>query len=140
MSLLECDAVVAIVDARDHVARGNMLIVGDRHGGDVAGHLGGDGKLARCNEGIVGRLKMPGVVPVEVGGRCSHKEEKERDAEGKAVPQHKPFAGLFCASKGLIRMLIFVLLIASSRLQLHDGGGDRKLRHRLLDPLQHFDL
>jgi hypothetical protein len=36
LRLLQRDAVVAIVDAGDHVAGGDMLIVGDRDGCDVA--------------------------------------------------------------------------------------------------------
>ena len=59
LGLVERDAVVAIVDARDHVARRDVLVVGDRNRGEVAGHLRRDGELARRDEGVVGRFEMP---------------------------------------------------------------------------------
>ena len=52
------DAVVAVVDAGDDVASGDMLVVARRDGGDVAGHLLGEGSLPRRDEGIVGRLEI----------------------------------------------------------------------------------
>ena len=57
--LLERDAVIAVVDARDHVACDDVLVVGDRHRGDVARHLRRDRELARLDEGVVGRLEVP---------------------------------------------------------------------------------
>ena len=68
LGLGERDAVIAIVEARDHAARVDVLIVGDWNGRDVAPNLGGNGELARRNVGIVGRLEVPRVVPVEVSG------------------------------------------------------------------------
>jgi hypothetical protein len=62
----ERDPIVAVVDAGDHVATGDVLVVGDRNGGDVAGHLGSKRRLPCRDEGIVGRLEMLGVVQVEV--------------------------------------------------------------------------
>ena len=47
--------IVAVVDAGDHVAGGDVLVVGDRNGGDVAGDLGRDRELPRGDEGVVGR-------------------------------------------------------------------------------------
>jgi len=44
------DAVVALVDAGDHGAGRDVLIVGDGDGRDVARHLGGDGELAGGDE------------------------------------------------------------------------------------------
>ena len=35
LRLIERDAVIAVVDAGDHVAGGDMLVVSDRNGGDV---------------------------------------------------------------------------------------------------------
>ena len=52
----ERDAVVAIVDAGDHVARRDVLVVGDRNFGDEARRLGGDGELTRGDEGVVRRF------------------------------------------------------------------------------------
>ena len=79
----ERDAVVAIVDARDHVAGGDVLVVGDRHGGDVARHLRRDRELARRDEGIVGRLEMPGVVPVEIAEPARHAQKGEAEQRCK---------------------------------------------------------
>jgi hypothetical protein len=64
----ECRAVSAVIDAGDHLACGDVLIVGDRDGRDVARHLRCDRELTRRDIGIVGRLEMAGVVPVDVSG------------------------------------------------------------------------
>jgi len=64
----EGGAVGAIVDAGDHISGIDMLVVGDRDRRDVARYLGGDRKLARRDVGVVGVLKMTGVIPVEVAG------------------------------------------------------------------------
>ena len=71
--LLKRDAVIAIVDAGDRVAGGDVLVVGDRDGGDIAGYLWGEGNLPRRDEGIVGRLEMLGVVQIDIAaaqGSC----------------------------------------------------------------------
>jgi hypothetical protein len=60
------DAVIAIVDARDHAASGDVLVIGHGHGGDIAWHLRRDGELPRRDKGVVGCLEMLGVIPVEV--------------------------------------------------------------------------
>ena len=66
LGLGKCEAVIAIVDAGDHGAGGDMRVVGDRNGGGVARHLGRNGELARRDESVVGRLEVPGIVPVEI--------------------------------------------------------------------------
>jgi len=54
LGLIERDAVIAVVNARNHVAGGDMLVIGDGNGRDVAGDLGGERGLAGRDEGIVG--------------------------------------------------------------------------------------
>jgi hypothetical protein len=57
------------------------------------------------DEGVIGRFKMPGVVPVEVSAsRCQHEEDKA-DHEPKWMPPHKPAAGLIPARTILLRTL-----------------------------------
>jgi hypothetical protein len=59
-------AVIPFVDARDHLAGGDVLVVGNRDGGEVTGHLGRDGELTRGDERVVSRFKVRGVVPIEI--------------------------------------------------------------------------
>ncbi len=115
------DAVVALVDAGDHVAGGDVLVVGDRHGGDVARHLRRDGKLPRRDEGVVGRLEMPDVVPVEITARRCHDKEKQSDQRRKRVPPQQPLAGLIAAFVILVRTRIFAFAIFARR-QFHDAA------------------
>ena len=48
LRLFERDAIVAVVDAGDHVARGDMLVIGDRHGGDDSRTPSGRGEICRA--------------------------------------------------------------------------------------------
>jgi hypothetical protein len=41
-------AVIALVDLGDHLAGGDVLVIGDRDRREVSGHLGRDGELARA--------------------------------------------------------------------------------------------
>ena len=66
LRLGERRAVCAIVNARDHPAGVDMLIVGDRDSRGIARHLGGDRELARRNVGVLRILEVAGIVPVEV--------------------------------------------------------------------------
>ena len=70
LRLLERDAVVASLDLRDHVAGVDVLVVGHRHGGDIAGDLRRYGKRPRRDEGVVSRHEASGVVPIQIAGRC----------------------------------------------------------------------
>jgi hypothetical protein len=36
LGLIECDAVIAVVDAGDHVAGGDVIVIGDGDSGDIA--------------------------------------------------------------------------------------------------------
>ena len=58
LGLRERDAIVTIIDAGDHVAGFDMLVVGDGDGGDVARHFRRDRELPRRDEGVVGGLEM----------------------------------------------------------------------------------
>ena len=81
LGLIERDAVVAVVDAGDHVAGGDVLVIGDGDGGDVAGHLGSERGLARRDEGVVGRLEMLGVVQIDVAAAQGRGEKHRTDGE-----------------------------------------------------------
>ena len=105
--LIQRDAVITLVDARDHVAGGDVLVVGHRHRRDVARHLRRDGELPRRDEGVVGRFEMPGVVPIDIAARRRHDEEDEPNQKPKrAAPQERP-ARLIPALPILLHMLIF---------------------------------
>src|SRR5262249_59303410 len=97
LCLIERDAVITLIDAREHVAGGNVLVVGHGNHRNVAGDLRGDGELPGRDEGVIGRLKMPGVVPVEVSAGRRQYEEDKADHEPKRMPPHKPAAGLIPA-------------------------------------------
>ncbi len=53
-----------------------MLVVGHRNRGDIARHLRRDGKLARGDEGVVGRFEMRGVVQIKVSRAPGHSQEQ----------------------------------------------------------------
>src|SRR6202035_2906552 len=85
----ESNAIVAVVDAGNHVACGDMLVVGDRDGGEITGHLRGKRELPRRDESIVGGLKTLGVVEVEIAA-AEDGSEKDRPDGGDdgAAMQH----------------------------------------------------
>src|SRR5258708_22026896 len=87
--LCKRDAVVAIINAGDHAPCGNVLVVGDRHLTDVARNLRGKGDLARCDEGIVGRLEVPSVAPIDAAGPSRQREEDRanHNRDGVAAPE-----------------------------------------------------
>jgi hypothetical protein len=74
-----------------------MLVVGDRDGGQVAGHFGGERGLPRGDEGIIGGLKVSGVVEVEIAAAQGRGEEHRTDGgDNGAATQEAgpvPFAG-----------------------------------------------
>ena len=86
LGLVEGNAVVARVDARDHVAGGDVLVVRDRHRRDGARHLRRHRELTRCDEGIIGRLEGLSIIPVDVpSGRCQCEEDHaDRDSDRMA--------------------------------------------------------
>jgi hypothetical protein len=92
LGLCECDAIVAVIDAGDHLARGDMFVVGDGDGGDVAGHFWGKRGLPRRDEGVVGGLKMFCVVHVDVGAgdRGGEKHGAYSGDNGAAMQEAAP--------------------------------------------------
>ena len=87
LRLVERGAVVTVVDAGDHGAGGHVLVVGDGDGGEVAGDFRGDGELPGGDEGVVGRLEVGGVVPVEIaGGGDEEDQHQAAHEEGRAAP------------------------------------------------------
>ena len=92
LGLFERDAIRAIVDADDHLAGGDMLVVGDRNRGDIARDLRRNGKLPRGDEGVVGRFEMGGVVHVEVSRAPDHGQEQQAGDRGDRAPAEKALA------------------------------------------------
>jgi hypothetical protein len=83
LGLLDGDAVIALIDARDRVAGGDVLVIRHRHCRDVARHLRRHRKDARRDEGIIGRLEMPRVVPIEVpGGKYQRQQDRAAGRDG----------------------------------------------------------
>ena len=91
LRLLKRGAVIAVIDAGDHVASGHVLVVGDRDSVDIAGHLWGRRSLPRRDEGIVGRLEMPGVVQVDITAAQGSGEQHRTDGgDNRAAQQAVP--------------------------------------------------
>src|SRR5437763_5404534 len=86
-----------------------MLVIGHGHGGDVARHLRRDGELPRRDEGVVGRLEMLGVIPVEIAARRRRYEENEPEQERDRVPSQEMPARLVSAFTILPRMMVLPL-------------------------------
>ncbi len=63
-----------------------MLIVGDWNGRDIARHLGGDRELTRPNVGVVGRLEMAGVVPVEISAWQRQQQAQQSEGDRDRMP------------------------------------------------------
>lgn len=85
LRLGERDAIVAFVDAHDHAASGDVLVIGHEHVGDIAWNLRGNGELPRRDKGVVCCLEMLSVIPVEGAGRRRQDKERQPDDEGKRV-------------------------------------------------------
>jgi hypothetical protein len=89
--LLKRDAVIAVIYAGDHVASGDVLVVGDRDSVDIAGHLWGKRSLPRRDEGIVGRLEMLGIVQIDVAAAQGSGEQHRTDGgDNRATQQAVP--------------------------------------------------
>ena len=95
LRLLERGAIVAIVDAGDHLAGDDMLIVGDRDLGDVTRHLRSDRKLPRGDEGVVRRLEMRRVIPVDIPGARRQQKGHGADRGKSRVAAQKAAARRF---------------------------------------------
>lgn len=78
IGLIDGDAIVALVDLGEKVPGFDMLVV--RHGyvGHVAANLGGHGKAARGDEGIVGGFIVAHLEPIE------HSADKGREQDDGA--------------------------------------------------------
>jgi hypothetical protein len=118
-----------------------VLVVGNRDCGEVTGDLGRDGELTRGDEGVVGRFKVRGVVPIEISRRQCHKQQDQAAGESKkAPPQHalgRSVAALIINTRD---MLIFAFL--RQRLNLKSavsivlGGRRSRLEHAPIFCLQ----
>jgi len=125
LRLIERDTIIAVVNAHDHVAAGDMLIVGDGHGGDVARNLWRDRKLPRRDEGIVCRFEVAGIVPIDIG--CWRRHNKEKKPNRKHAPPQETPARLICAFA-----ILLGFPIAVQWRQIHDfalAGGVFRRRH-----------
>ena len=103
LRLVERGAIIAVVDPGDHVAGVDMLVVGDGNGGDVAGHFRRQRGLPRGDEGIVGRLKMAGVIDVKIAAAEDSGEQRRADRGNNRAAAQEIFLGLL----GLLRLRLF---------------------------------
>src|ERR1700727_568591 len=97
LRLFERDAIVALVDAGNHVPGGDMLVIGDRHGGEIAGHVRGERDLPRRDEGIVGGLKTLGMVEVEIAAAYGSGEKHGPDGGDDGGSAQEAAAALIAA-------------------------------------------
>jgi hypothetical protein len=105
-----------------------VLVVGDRHRSDVARDLGGDGELARRDEGIVGRFEMPGVVPIEIAEPGKDDEKGQAEPESGAMPPEQPVSGR--AARDVLALGRRRLGVGGKRLEAGARRGDRpQVRH-----------
>ncbi len=128
LGLRERREVIALVDLGDHAALVDMLVVGDRHRGDVARDLWRDRELARRDEGVVGRFEMRGMIPVEVSGRRRQQERDQADRRQDRMPAEEAFARFF-AGLFLLRVRLlagFALLLGGLRRALGLFGWLRR--------------
>jgi len=93
-----------------------VLVVGDRDRREVAGHLGGDGKLTRGDEGVVGRFEVRGVIPIEIARRQQHNEEDQAADERQRVALQYAPAGLVTA---LVVRVLDIVIFAFRRHPLY---------------------
>ena len=86
---LERDAIVAVIDAGDHVVSGDMLVVSDGDGGEVVRHFRGKRGLPCRDKGIVRGLEMSSVVRVEIAAAQGRGEKHSPDGgDNGAAMQH----------------------------------------------------
>ena len=80
LRLIDRDLVVAVVDPRQQIARIDMLIIGDRHIGDIAANLRRDRKTPGRDEGVVCRLIVTDVEPVS---QAADQGDQQRTHSGR---------------------------------------------------------
>jgi hypothetical protein len=64
LRLIDRDLVVTVVDPRQKFAGVDVLVVGDRDGGDIAANLRRNPKAPGRDEGVIGRFVMTDVEPI----------------------------------------------------------------------------
>jgi hypothetical protein len=85
--LIERRFVVAVVQRGDHLAGDDVLVVCDGNRFHVASHLRSQRRLARGDEGVVGRLEMRAVVVPDITrARRNHDKREDRDGQKRAAP------------------------------------------------------
>jgi hypothetical protein len=85
--LVERGPVILRLDARQHLAGRDRLVVVDRHLGNVARHFGADQDRMRLNIGIIGRDQEPAGRPVVAAVNRRHRHEQQRSARDQQVLQ-----------------------------------------------------
>jgi hypothetical protein len=92
LRLLERRAIVTVIDAGNHIAGLDILVVGDGDGGDVARDFRRNRKLPRGDEGIIGGLEMSCVVHIEVaaGDRGGQEHSADGGDNGAATQEAGP--------------------------------------------------
>ena len=81
LRLRQRDVEVAVVDARQHLAGFDRLIVVDQHRAQVAGDLGGDGRVVRLHIGVVGGNLEAAHRPI-LSGELSARRQREHARAG----------------------------------------------------------
>jgi hypothetical protein len=95
LGLIERDAVIAVVDARNHVAGGDMLVVSDRNGGDVPGDLGGERGLPGRDESVVSGLEALRIVEINVAAAQDGREKHRSDGKDHRAALEEARPGFF---------------------------------------------
>ncbi|WP_445344464.1 hypothetical protein [Aliirhizobium terrae] len=76
--LVERDLIVARFDLRDHGARVEMLVVGSRNIGEVAGNLGRHREAASVDESVVRRLiRVEEDQPDKIGSDAERDQQRD---------------------------------------------------------------
>jgi len=76
------EAIVAVVDFRDHVAGMHVRIVVDDDRLDIAGDLGGERRVLRADIGVVGRDEIAPGGPVVVAIPAAARQHREQRHSG----------------------------------------------------------
>src|SRR5262249_41267083 len=89
---LHGEAVVAVLDAGDHVTRSDARIVLNRDKGDIAGDLRRQGRALGADVGLVRADKIaprrpPGVAVIAAGHERQYEADDERAAHERLPPE-----------------------------------------------------
>ena len=92
----------------------DVLVVGHRHRSDVARHLRRHREQARRDEGVVGRLEAPGVIPIEAAAGDDCREEDHADDGGDRMAAQRASASF---APALIPGLLLPVRLVGRRIR-----------------------